>query len=276
MSRSLRAFACALVLSLLRVTPSHAQLEGEVPPPTSVVDTYAIRQQASFEIWLGNKRLGTEKFRIYATNDTLITASTVRLDGAPATSTLPFEKRTTFLQRTYDSYPLVFQITEQPRSDTTNTMALNCVFRDTVATIYKEAGGRGVGGSVALPPGRLYLLEPGVYLQVQLLLADFLAGSQDTRKQAVLIPSLEQVVDVWLTRGKMEAIVVRGKRVDAQRVDMTDKLTNLVAWVDKEGRMWKLEAPGQGLRVERGPDLKPKSSATPAQTPAKPKSKGTR
>jgi hypothetical protein len=176
----------------------------------------------------------------------------------------------------------VFQITEQPRSDTTNTMALNCIFRDTVATVYKEANGRGVGSSVALPPGRLYLLEPGVYLQVQLLLADFLAGSQATRKQAVLIPSAEQVVDLWLTRGAMEAIVVRGKRIDAQRVDMTDKMTNLVAWVDKDGRMWKLEAPGQGLHVERGPDIAPKGAAPdskpaastakkPATTKTKPK-----
>jgi hypothetical protein len=246
--------------------PSFAQIVTDAPQ-VPVVETYEIRQQASFEIWNGDTRLGTEKFRIYATHDTLITASTVRLDGAPPTSTLPFEKRTTFLQRAYDSYPLVFQITEQPRSDTTNTMSLNCVFRDTVATVYKEVGGRGGATSVALPPGRLYLLEPGIYLQVQLLLADFLAGSQATRKQSVLIPSAEQVVDLWLTRGAVEAIVVRGKRVDAQRVDMTDKMTNLVAWVDKDGRMWKLEAPGQGLHVERGPDIAPKGAA-PAAKPA--------
>ena len=267
MSRSLRAFACAVVALVMQAAPSRAQIVSDAPQ-VPVVETYEIRQQASFEIWTGDTRLGTEKFRIYATHDTLITASTVRLDGAPPTSTLPFEKRTTFLQRAYDSYPLVFQITEQPRSDTTSTMALNCIFRDTVATVYKEANGRGVASSVALPPGRLYLLEPGVYLQVQLLLADFLAGSQATRKQAVLIPSVGQIVDIWLTRGAMEAIVVRGKRVDAQRVDMTDKLTNLVAWVDKAGRMWKLEAPGQGLRVERGPDIQPKGAAPATSKPA--------
>ena len=259
MSLSPRAFACAIGAACLLacVGPAGAQVAAGVPAAPAV-DNFEVRQQASFEIWSGDTRLGTEKFRIYASHDTLITTSTVRLDGASAGSALPFEKRTTFLQRAFDSYPLMFQISQQPRSDTTATMSLNCVFRDTSVTIYKEALQRGVGTAVALPPGRLYILEPGVYLQVQLLLADFLAGSQEKRRQAVLIPSVEQVVDLYLTRGPVEAIVVRGKRVDAQRIDFTDKLTSLVGWVDKNGRMWKLEAPGQGLRVERGPDLEAK------------------
>jgi hypothetical protein len=210
------------------------------------------------------------------TNDTLITASTVRLDGAGPESSLPFEKRSTFLQRSFDSYPLVFQIVEQPRIDTLQTMALNCVFRDTVAVIYKESKQRGVGTSVALPPGRLYILEPGIYLQVQLLLSDFLAGSQQTRRQPVLIPSAEQVVDLFLTRGPLEPIVVRGRKVDARRVDFTDKLTNLVGWMDDQGRLLKLEAPGQGLRVERGPEIAAKGAlAEPAakKPVARPKKK---
>jgi len=253
-SRPLRACARVAVAILLCVLAPSARAD--------VTDTYEIRQQASFDIYNGQTRLGTEKFRIYASHDTLITASTVRLDGAGPDSRLPFEKRTSFLQRAYDSYPLVFQITEQPRADTTDTQALNCVFRDTVATIYKEGSGRGVGTSVALPPGRLYLLEPGIYLQVQLLLADFLAGSQQTRKQPVLIPSMEQVVDLWLTKGPVESVVVRGRKVDAQRVDFTDKMTKLVGWMDTGGRLLKLEAPGQGLRVERGPEIVEKKAAT--------------
>jgi hypothetical protein len=255
-SRQLRACARAAVAILLCASAPSARAD--------VTDTYEVRQQASFEIYNGQTRLGTEKFRIYATHDTLITASTVRLDGAAPDSRLPFEKRTSFLQRSFDSYPLIFQITEQPRRDTTDTQALNCVFRDTVATIYREGSGHGVGTSVALPPGRLYLLEPGIYLQVQLLLADFLAGSQQTRKQPVLIPSLEQVVDLWLTRGPIEAVVVHGKKVDAQRVDFTDKMTNLVGWMDTSGRLLKLEAPGQGLRVERGPEIAEKKAAPAA------------
>lgn len=270
MSRLLRVYACTVAAALiLHVAPARAQIFSG-PSITLSDEIYKIRQQASFEIWSGKTRLGTEKFRIYASNDTLVATSTTRFDGASPTSRLPFEKHSMLLARAYDSYPLAFQITEQSRKDSVRTVSLNCDFRDTVVTIFKESERRGVGTSVALPPGRLYLFEPGIYLQVQLLLADFLAGSQDTRKQAVLIPSAEQVVDLELTRGPTETMVVHRKKISAQRVDLTDNQTNLVGWVDKDGRMWRLEAPGQGLRVERGPDLEANSAGAPAPAVKKP------
>ena len=253
-----RAFACAVVVLCLLAgaPPAHAQA-GASPP----------MEEASFDIWSGTTRLGTEKFRIYTSNDTLIIASTVQLDGTAKDSKLPYEKRTTFLQRAFDSYPLVFQTVEYKR-DSTQMLALNCLFRDTVAVIYREIDGRGTGESVALPPGRLYILEPGIYLQVQLLVSDFLKGAQDERRQPVLIPSAVAVVDLYMKKGPVEGIIVRGKRVDAQRVEITDKLTRLVAWADTEGRMWRLEAPGQGLKVERGPNLWKTTGAAKKPAPA--------
>jgi hypothetical protein len=257
-SRSFRAFACAVVVLcfLAGAPPAHAQ-----------DDASSIKEEASFDIWSGSTRLGSEQFRIYTSNDTLIIASSVVLDGTAKDSKLPYEKRTKFLQRAFDSYPLVFQTVEN-RRDSTQMLALNCLFRDTVAVIYREIDGRGTGESVALPPGRLYILEPGIYLQVQLLVADFLKGSQDERRQPVLIPSAVQVVDLYLKKGPVEAIIVRGKRVDAQRVEITDKLTRLVAWADTDGRMWKLEAPEAGLKVERGPNLSQKTGAAKKPAPA--------
>src|SRR6185295_20164410 len=113
-SRSFRAFACAVVVlcSLAGARPAHAQ-----------ADAAPAMEEASFDIWSGSSRLGTEKFRIYTSNDTLIIASTVKLDGTAKDSKLPYEKRTTFLQRAFDSYPLVFQTVEYKR-DSTQMLAL--------------------------------------------------------------------------------------------------------------------------------------------------------
>src|SRR5258705_11393165 len=97
-SRSLRAFACAAAVLLVFAVPCAAQIVSDAPQ-IPVVETYEIRQQASFEIWNGETRLGTEKFRIYATHDTLITPSTVRLDGPAPTRKLPFKTPTTVPQR---------------------------------------------------------------------------------------------------------------------------------------------------------------------------------
>ncbi len=232
---------------------------GAAPAPAENRTTL---QEAKFDILRGDQLLGTESFRIDLSGDTLIAASTVRLDGAGPESTLPLEKRLTYLRRRMDSYPLVFRVGETSRDTSLAGNDLNCVFRDTVATIYRERAGRGRAEAVALPPGRLYLFEPGVYLPVQLLLADFVAGSQQKRRQPVLIPSSATVVDLVLTRTGRDTITAGGRRIPTTRVEMTDNLTPFTAWLDDEGRMWRLEATGKDLIVERRGDAVTGNRAT--------------
>lgn len=254
------AFALALVLVVSlaapAVGPAQAQAPGWIP-----------RDSSTFEIWQGDVMLGTEEYRVFQTGDTLIMGSTLRLAGAGPDSRLPLEKRTTFLRRALDSFPLVFQVIDIPR-DTTRAKgsAINVMFSDTTAVVYREITGViGRGEAIGLPPGRLYVLEPGIYAQVQTLVGDFVATKQAKRRQPVLIPSAQQVVELTLTRGPIERLGQEGHVVTTTRVDITDKLTQLVAWVDADGRMWKLEAPGQGLRVERGLPVAKKAAKTPAK-----------
>ena len=241
------AFAPILVLLV-------SLLAGGAGPARAQATSWVPRDSASFEIYQGDVLLGTEEYRVFQATDTLIMGSTLRLAGAAPESRLPLEKRTTFLRRQLDSYPLVFQVIDIPRDtlDGKKATAINCIFTDTTAVIYREITGViGRGEAIGLPPGRLYILEPGIYAQVQTLVGDFLATKQNKRRQPVLIPSVQQVVELTLTRGPVERLGQEGHVVTTTRVDITDKFTQLVAWVDAEGHMWKMEAPGQGLRVER-------------------------
>jgi hypothetical protein len=255
------AFAPILVLlvSLLAAAPGPARAQAP---------TWVPRDSASFEIYQGDVLLGTEEYRVFLATDTLITGSTLRLAGAGPESRLPLEKRTTFLRRQLDSYPLVFQVIDIPR-DTLGgkrATAINCVFTDTTAVIYREITGViGRGEAIGLPPGRLYILEPGIYAQVQTLAGDFLATKQKKRRQPVLIPSAQQVIELTLTRGPVERLGQEGHVVTTTRVDITDKLTQIVAWIDADGRMWKMEAPGQGLSVERVLPPTPVKAPAPAR-----------
>ncbi len=253
-----RLFAFALLVLVAAPGLARAQAPSWVP-----------RDSASFEIWQGDVKLGTEEYRMFQATDTLIIGSTLRLDGAGPDSKLPLEKRTTFLRRALDSFPLVFQVVDIPRDTAQGrATAINVMFADTTAVIYREITGVvGAGEAIALPPGRIYILEPGIYAQVQTLAAEFLARNQAKRRQPVLIPTAQQVIDLTLTRGAVEKLGQDGHVVTTTRVDITDKLTQLVAWVDADGRMWKMEAPGQGLRVERVLPAKPK----PAKKAAKKK-----
>jgi len=254
-------------LSTISHTPAGAA-------PAAPADSAIKTQDSSFDIYSGEHRLGTEKFSIYTIADTVIMTSDVTLDGVSPDSRLPRSKSAAFRQRAFDSYPVAFVAEEHPRNDTSYVNRINVAFRDTVAMITLDRADRGRVESVGLPPGRLYLLEPGIYLQVQVLLADFLARGQETRNQSVLIPSLAKILDVQLTRGDEEEIMVRGARVHTRRVTMTDGQTTFQAWLDTTGRMWRLVADGQPLRVDRGRDARPHTTKARAKRPApRPKTK---
>ncbi|MGH7725509.1 MAG: hypothetical protein ACREOU_08770 [Candidatus Eiseniibacteriota bacterium] len=255
--------AALAVMSALDVARPRSSFAAPPRPNWTTIEV------SQFDILRGNRLLGTESLRIYQSGDTLITASTVRLDAAGPESALPLEKRLTYLRRNLDSFPLVFQVGTTPRDSTREGTDLNCIFGDTVATVFREIEGHGRVETVGLPPGKLYLFEPGVYLPVQLLLADFVAGSQDKRKQAVLIPSAVTVVDLYLTRTGRDTLVVSGRRVPTTRVEMTDNLTPFTAWIDDKGRLWKLAAQGQDLVVQRRPD--PGTKKAPARKSGAPK-----
>ena len=239
------ALAAAAVLACAFLAPASAPAATAALPTT-----WAVVDSATFEIYQDDVQLGDEQYRAYRTNDTLIVGSSLRLPGAPKDSPLPYAKNTTFLRRTADSWPLVFQVIESGR-DTARTRQISCAFNDTTVIVFHEEEGRGRGTAIALPPGRLYLLEPGIYAQVQTLAGDFARSTQDKRKQPVLIPSAKAIVDIYLTRGPKERLGQEGLVVNTTRVDLTDKMVQLTAWIDDAGRMWKLEAPRQGLRVER-------------------------
>jgi len=213
-------------------------------------DSWVLEDSTTFEIYQDDRQLGDEEYRAYRTNDTLIIGSALRLPGAPEGSLLPVSKNTTFLRRALDAWPLAFQVFETPR-DTAASRSISCAFNDTTVIVFHEVAGVGSGTALALPPGRLYLLEPGIYAQVQTLVGDFVKSSQNQRKQPVLIPSAKAIVDVQLKRGERERLGQEGRVVETTQVELTDNFVKLVAWVDAQGRMWKLEAPGQGLRVER-------------------------
>ena len=245
-------------------------LSTSTAPRRAAAQEWAPQDSATFEIYQDDVLLGTEQYRTFVTHDTLIISSSLDLSGASKNSSLPRYKDTMFLRKADSSYPLIFNVTETAR-DTMKSNALRCIFNDTTVVIYRENKKGGMGDALALPTGRLYVLEPGIYAQLQTLLGDFVQSSQNKRKQAVLIPAIGQFVDVMLTRGPKENLGQDRFIVRTTQVTMTDKMTQIRGWLDSSGRMWKLSAPMQGLRVERVP---PESAPVVIEEPVKGKKKG--
>jgi len=253
-------FVVMVSLSLAAAYSAPAARTARKPAPAAPspapagADTATKMHDGSFAIYAGDRRLGTEKFSIYGIADTVIMTSAVMLDGASPESPLPLTKISAFRQRAFDSYPVAFVAEAHSRTDTASVERVSVAFSDTVAMVTRDRADRGRVEAVGLPPGRLYLLEPGVYMQMQVLFADFLARGQATRKQSVLIPSLAMVLSIEMTRGDEVDLAGQGRIVHTRRVTMTDGQTTFEAWLDTGGRMWRLVADGQPLHVERLPD----------------------
>ena len=214
-----------------------------------------MRQHATFAIWQGERKLGTEEIRIYSRNDTLFAASELDLEVIGAQGPYRYQKRMTYLTRALDSYPLSYNSVDLVDRDSMKSNETLCAFADTHVVVFLEGKSRfGRAESLGLPPGRIYILDPGIFLQVQLLAADFLDRAQAVRRQAVLFPASPEVREVELRKGPREEVLVGGKKRKATRVDLQDSTVTLRAWLDDRGRMLLLRAEDSKMRVERGPE----------------------
>jgi hypothetical protein len=225
----------------------------------------SLSKTGTFEVWQDTTRLGTEFYRVYASpkGDSLIAVSNVRYDLRDRGGRLAYEKKTLEITRTLDAFPLLLQSEEtvggQDRS-------VSITFREGNAIVFREAGGGGQADVIAVPPGRLHILDPNVYEHVESLVADFWTRGIAARTQNVIMTPRDTVLQIRLTRGPQETVVgPEGRKVKATRVDVFDELTLIKTWLDDQGLMIRLEAPAQKLRVVR---LAPGKSEAEAATGA--------
>lgn len=223
------------------------------PEDLGAVERMTLVRTGTFEIWQDTTRLGTEFYRVYESprRDSLLAASTVRYELRADGGLTTIEKWTLSISRRLDAFPLRYQRHEQTGG---RQRSLSLLTRDTTATVYREVEGFGEGTVVRLPPGRIYILDPGIYEHVENLVSDFFLRGLETREQNVLMTPSDEVQQVRLTRGPREKVEVPGRgTVEATRVDLFDDLTLIRVWLDDEGRMLRLEAPAQRIRVVRLP-----------------------
>lgn len=239
---------------------AHAQV-ATIPPKVGPPDRLSFLRAGTFETWQDTSRLGTEFYQVYVTprRDSVIASTTTRYQLRDQTGPFLYEKFTLQITRAMDAFPLFYQSYENLGE---RHRALSVTTHDTMAVIFHEAGGRGEGNVIDLPPGRLYLLDPQVFDQVENLVGDFAQRGLTSRFQQVLMPPRDSVVQVRLARGPQETIELPGLgKKKAQRIDLYDDLTLIRTWVSDDGILLKIESPSQGMRVVRLPPGKDEAEA---------------
>jgi hypothetical protein len=243
----------AILLAALLAAPAARAQVADTPPDLGSVARMSLVRTGTYEAWQDTSRLGTEFYRVYATpgGDSLVSVSTVRYELHGQGGLTTYEKWTLGITRSLDSYPLLYQTRESIGG---RQRALNVTFRAGTALIFRESEGRGGATAVGMPPGRIYILDPNVYEQIERVVSEFYARGLPSRMQNIIMTPRDTVLEIRLTRGPKENIELPGRgKLAATRVDIFDDLTLIKTWVDDGGLLVRVEAPAQKLRVVRLP-----------------------
>ncbi len=139
---------------------------------------------------------------------------------------------------------------------------------DTAMTVYSERDGNGGAEVLVQPPGRVFVMDPGLFVLFDVI-CHSLKGKTFTRRPVQLVALAEpaQTVEATVTVVGPETLSWGDRRVPVRRMMLTDPTSEFTVWVDSESRMLKLEHAASGLVVLREAP-KPAKPAAPAKKAA--------
>ena len=137
---------------------------------------------------------------------------------------------------------------------------------DTALTVYhEEKEGPGVASRMIAPPGRLFVLDSGIYSLFNLICLKLHDQGFASRPITLLTLSAaaDTIVEAQVTDLGTETIRWGARPVQARKLQLKDRDTVFLVWVNSDGKMLRLVHEPSGLRVEREPPAVKRRSTTP-------------
>jgi hypothetical protein len=136
---------------------------------------------------------------------------------------------------------------------------------DTAFTIFQEQGGGGVADRLAAPPGRMYVLDSGLYSLFNLICMHLHGKTFESRPITLLtLGARDSVVEAQATDLGTETIRWASRPVQARKLRLSDGALTFVAWINPAGKMLRLTHEASGLRVERDAPAVKRPAARPS------------
>ena len=211
----------------------------------------------TFVVYQGARAVGTETFSIVADNDKLFMRSAVVQQVPTPDGDRKLDKTLELVATRFDFGLKTYKSTQKFKD---RELGRGVSVAETTIAIYREIDQSGVGNVLALPPGRLFLIDPMMFSLFEYMCLSFHGHTFDTRPISVLVLGpTDSLLEARVTDLGQEAIRWGAKPVQARRLKIGDDRTTFEAWVGPTGGLLRLELPGQDLRVERtAPAVKPR------------------
>jgi hypothetical protein len=253
---ALSAALTAAAALLLALAPSRAGAQPATPnedkPETPSTSRYSTLDDGVLIISQNGKPVRAEEFAFQRTRDTLLVRASSMV-SLPGQAERPVDKSMVLIVSPLDyamgSYWSQFAV----RADTLRR-GVEFFRGDTVATIWRQVDRAGTGDRVAMPPGRLYILDPPLFTTFNFLGWTLQGKPCDRRPiKMFVLGQQDTLVDATVTEVGSETIRWGGRPVLTRKLVIADKTTSFTGWYTPDGRMLRLEQATNNIRVDRKP-----------------------
>lgn len=245
MNRALAALLalCALAMPLVGRT----QIVGTQIP--SMPDSGSVElDRGSFQIYQADQLLGTEVFSFVGNGDSLLVTSRT-FQVLPSGDTL--RKDVAQVVGLYD-YGLRSYRSKQRLAGHLLSRGLH--LGDTTVTSARQFDERGEVDELVLPPGRVFVVDPKMFVSFDLICRS-LNGKTFERRPIVLfvMGPRDTMIEAMATDLGSETIRWGARPIQARKLEIGDERTKFIAWAAPGGKLLRLSETTSGLRVERQP-----------------------
>lgn len=241
----------ALLFLLIASVPAIAQ------PPAESID------QGNFIVYLKDRAIGAETFGIEAHIDSITAAARSYRKKKTEAGEEMIEKQMVLTVGRAD-FALRFYQSNETFHGTTMITGVVAGEEDTALTIYREQKeGAGVADRLVAPPGRVFVLDSGIYSLFDLICLNLHGKVFASRPISLLTLSAvrDTIVEAEVTDLGTETIRWGARPVQARKLQLKDGATVFQVWVGPTGKMLRLTHEPTGLRVERDPPAVKKRAA---------------
>jgi hypothetical protein len=249
----MRRLRLSLLLLLAAATPAFAQSNDEAIDKGNLI------------VYLRDHPIGAETFGVEGRADSINSAA--RSYRKARTGNEMIEKQM-ILTATRGEFALRFYQSNETVQGKTYITGVVAGEEDTAITVFhEEKQGAGVANRLIAPPGRVFVLDSGIYSLFNLICLNLHGKTFSTRPLTLLTLSAagDTIIEAEATDLGTETIRWGSKPVQARKLQLKDRGTVFQLWASPtSGKMLRLVHEPSGLRVEReAPAVKKKATTTP-------------
>ncbi len=207
-------------------------------------------------LYQSDRFIGSEVFTLTTSGDSMLVSSrsfqvlpdgdTLRKDVAQVIGVDDFALRKYLSNQTYGGHKIVRGIE----------------LKDTLYTCYRQDDLGGSSDTFILPPGRVFVMDPKVFVCFDLICRSLHGKVFEQRPlQLLVLGRRDSMLQVTATDQGTETIRWGSRSVTARKLTIHDARLSFTVWAHPRGQLLRLAETTSGLRVEREPPPVKKATA---------------